>query len=331
MKNANILRIVVTTAVVVLAIVLAWLAWNHYMLSPWTRDARLRAEVVRIAPDVAGRVSQVLVADNQAVGQDQLLYVIDPQPYELAVAAAQADLAVAEAAARNAGASVVAASAGIAASSAERQMRQQQAQRRAGLGDLVSREARDDAAAQARAASAGVARAQANRQAASASQQQALAAVEQARVSLAQAELALQRTQVRAPRAGMVTNPDVRQGDWAAVGQPRMALIGAGSIWVYAYFEETKLPAIAVGDAVDIQLMAGGTHLRGQVESIASGIADAASPTADNLLADVQPTFNWIRLAQRIPVRVRIDPASVPSGTLLAAGMSASVRVLPAR
>lgn len=128
-----------------------------------------------------------------------------------------------------------------------------------------------------------------------------------------------------------MTNLDVRQGDWASAGQARMALVGTQSMWVYAYFEETKLPAIHVGDVVDIQLMAGGTHLRGRVEGIATGIADAASPTADNLLADVQPTFNWIRLAQRIPVRVGIDPSSMPEGTLLAAGMSASVRVLPTR
>lgn len=331
MKNANVVRMSITAVVVLLALLLAWLAWHHYILSPWTRDARVRAEVVRIAPDVPGRVSQVLVQDNQMVEQGQLLYVIDPQPYELAVASARADLAAATAAARNAGASVAAASAGIAASAAEQQMRQQQAARRAGLGDLVSREARDDAAAQARAATAGVAQAQANRQAASAGQQQALASVEQASVALARAELELQRTQVRAPRAGTVTNLDVRQGDWASAGQARMALVGTQSMWVYAYFEETKLPAIHVGDVVDIQLMAGGTHLRGRVEGIATGIADAASPTADNLLADVQPTFNWIRLAQRIPVRVGIDPASMPEGTLLAAGMSASVRVLPTR
>jgi multidrug resistance efflux pump len=331
MKNTNLVRMSITTVVVLLAALLAWLAWHHYMLSPWTRDARIRAEVVRIAPDVAGRVSEVLVQDNQRVEQDQLLYVIDQEPYELAVASARADLAAANAAARNAGASVAAASAGIAASAAEQQMRQQQAARRAGLGDLVSREARDDAAAQARAATAGVAQAQANRQAATAGQQQALASVEQAAVNLAKAELALQRTQVRASRAGTVTNLDVRPGDWASAGQARLALVGSESMWVYAYFEETKLPAIAVGDAVEIRLMAGGVRLRGQVEGIATGIADAASPTSDNLLADVQPTFNWIRLAQRIPVRVRIDPDSVPKGTLLAAGMSASVRVLPKR
>ena len=330
MKAEKLIRVSITAAVVALAALVAWLAWQHWMLSPWTRDARLRAEVVRIAPDVAGRVSEVAVADNQAVAQGDVLYVIDPEPYRLAVAAAKADLAAAEAAARNAGASVAAASAGISASAAEQAMRQQQAQRRAGLGDLVSREARDDAAAQARAATAGVAQARANAQAASASQQRALAAVEQARVALERAELDLSRTVVRAPRAGTVTNLDVRVGDWASAGQPRLALVGSEQLWIYAYFEETKLPGVHVGDAVDIRLMAGGTHLRGRVEGVATGIADAASPTADNLLADVQPTFNWIRLAQRIPVRVSIDPASVPEGILLAAGMSASVRVLPA-
>lgn len=228
-ESANLLRVSVTAVIVGLAALVAWLAWQHYMLTPWTRDARLRAEVVRIAPDVAGRVVEVAVTDNQPVQAGQLLYAIDPEPYRLAVAAARADLEAARAAARNAGASVAAASASITASVVEQAMRQQQAARRAGLGDLVSREARDDAAAQARAASASVAQAQANRQAASASQQRALAAVAQAEVALARAELDLERTRVLAPRAGTVTNLDVRSGDWASAGQPRLALVGTRS------------------------------------------------------------------------------------------------------
>ena len=328
MKTDSVVRLSITAGVVGAAVLLAVLAWNHYMLSPWTRDARVRAEVVRVAPDVAGRVVEVLVHDNQPVNAGDVLYVIDPEPYRLAVAAAEADLMAAKAAARSAGATVTAAQAGVQASDADRRMRQNQAERRAGLGDLVSREARDDAAAQARAAQAMLQQARASQHAAGASAQRALAAVRQAEVALENAQLQLSRTQVRATRDGVITNLDVRKGDWASTGQARLALVGRDAMWIYAYFEETKLPAIAVGDAVEIRLMAGGVPLRGEVEGIATGIADAASPTADNLLADVQPTFNWIRLAQRIPVRVRIDPASVPANTTLAAGMSATVRVI---
>lgn len=106
-----------------------------------------------------------------------------------------------------------------------------------------------------------------------------------------------------------------------------MALVQRDDIWIYGYFEETKLPQVHVGDPVDIRLMAGGMHLRGHVDSVAVGIADGASPTSDSLLAQVEPTFNWIRLAQRVPVRVRIDASSIPSGAVLAAGMSATLVV----
>jgi multidrug resistance efflux pump len=111
-----------------------------------------------------------------------------------------------------------------------------------------------------------------------------------------------------------------------------MALVRNDSLWIYGYFEETKLPLIHPGDAADIRLMSGGRALHGTVEGIARGITDADNPTNSNdLLADVSPTFNWIRLAQRVPVRVRIDPASVPADTVLAAGMTASVTVHPRR
>ncbi|HEY8328050.1 MAG TPA: HlyD family efflux transporter periplasmic adaptor subunit, partial [Rhodanobacter sp.] len=163
--------------------------------------------------------------------------------------------------------------------------------------------------------------------AASASQRRAVVAVRQARIALERAQLDLARTEVRAPSDGTITNLDVRAGDFADAGKPRMALVEHDDIWIYGYFEETKLPKVHVGDPVDIRLMAGGVRLRGHVDSIATGIADAASPTSDNLLAQVEPTFNWIRLAQRVPVRVRIDESSIPRGAVLAAGMSATLVV----
>ncbi len=327
MKTASLIRGGVTCGVVLLVAVLAYLVWHQYMLSPWTRDARLRAEVVRVAPDVPGLVSRVAVQDNQPVRRGDLLFVIDPERYQLAVAQAEADLRAAEAAARAAGASTSAASAGASASLAEYQMRQAQAQRRAQLDGVVSRESQADARALAQAAQASWKQAQAGTHAAGASQQQAAAALQQAQVALARARLDLARTEVRASADGTITNLDVRVGDYAAAGTPRMALVGSQGMWVYGYFEETKLPKIRRGDAVDIRLMAGGLHLRGKVEGIATGIADAAGPTGQNLLAEVEPTFNWVRLAQRVPVRVSIDPASIPDGAVLSAGMSATLVV----
>jgi multidrug resistance efflux pump len=325
MKTASLIRGGVTCVVVLLAAVMAYVVWHQYMLSPWTRDARLRAEVVRIAPDVPGLVTEVAVQDNQAVRKGELLFVVDPDRYQLAVAQAEADLSAAEAAARAAGASVSAASAGANASQAEYLMRQEQAQRRAQLSGVVSREAQADARAMAQAAQANWKQAQASTHAASASGQQAGAALQQARVALERARLDLARTQVRASADGTITNLDVRVGDYASAGTPRMALVARQGMWVYGYFEETKLPKIRRGDPVDIRLMAGGVHLRGKVEGIATGIADAAGPTGQNLLAEVEPTFNWVRLAQRVPVRVSIDPESIPDGAVLSAGMSATL------
>lgn len=327
MRTPNLIRLSTTALIVLLAAFVAWMAWNHYMLSPWTSDARVRAEVTRVAPDISGRVTTVMVQDNQQVNAGDVLFIIDPERYRLALEQAEADLQSARAGAAAAGADISAAAAGTKASQTELAMRQAHAKRRAALGDVISGEDRDDAHSSVSAAQANLQQAQAAQQSANASQQQAIASVRQAEVALAHAQLELERTVVRAPLNSTVTNLDVRVGDYADAGQARIALVTTGTFWIYGYFEETKLPKIHVGDAVDIRLMAGGVQLKGMVESISNGIADAASPKADNLLADVQPTFNWIRLAQRIPVRVRIDSASTPDDLRLSAGMSATLRV----
>lgn len=329
MKIPALIRFALTAIVVLVAALLAHALWRHYMLSPWTRDGRVRAEVVRIAPDVSGLVDAVAVRDNQHVKRGDLLFSVDRKRYELALEKARANLAVAQAQARAAGASLSAAAATQAASEAEFQMRRAQAERRARAAAVISAEARSDAEATARSAQADVHRSAALRGQATAAQAQAVATVEQAQAALDLAELDLQRTQVRATADGYITNLEVRVGDYAQAGGARLALVRDDAMWVYGYFEETKLPRVHVGDRADIRLMSGGLMLHGQVEGIARGIADSDNPTGTSLLADVSPTFNWIRLAQRVPVRIRIDPASVPQGTLLAAGMTATVSVHP--
>ncbi|WP_295940030.1 HlyD family secretion protein [uncultured Xanthomonas sp.] len=329
MKTPALIRFALTAIVVLVAALLAHALWRHYMLSPWTRDGRVRAEVVRIAPDVSGLVDAVAVRDNQHVKRGDLLFSVDRKRYELALEKARANLAVAQAQARAAGASLSAAAATQAASEAEFQMRRAQAERRARAAAVISAEARSDAEATARSAQADVHRSAALRGQATAARAQAVASVEQAQAALDLAELDLQRTQVRATADGYITNLEVRVGDYAQAGSARLALVRDDAMWVYGYFEETKLPRVHVGDRADIRLMSGGLMLHGHVEGIARGIADSDNPTGTSLLADVSPTFNWIRLAQRVPVRIRIDPASVPQGTLLAAGMTATVSVHP--
>ncbi len=323
------LRFLLTASVVLAAALLGRALWQHYLYAPWTRDGRVRAEVVRVAPDVSGLVSAVAVRDNQQVHRGELLFRIDPTRFRYAVDQAQANLAAAKAGARAAGANISAALASAAARREEYRMRQSQAQRRRRLGSVISQEARSDAAASANAARASWRQAQAGGHQASATQQQAAAAVEQAQVALDRARLDLERTEVRAPVDGYVTNLDIRAGDYAAAGTPRLALIDSHSYYLYGYFEETKLPQLHVGDPVDIRLLAGGLQLKGTITGIARGVADRDNPAGGNLLAEVNPTFNWVRLAQRVPVRIAIDSAHLPPDTVLAAGMTATIEVHP--
>ncbi|KLD77652.1 HlyD family secretion protein [Xanthomonas hyacinthi] len=327
MKIPALIRFGLTAAIVLIAALLAHALWRHYMLSPWTRDGRIRAEVVHIAPDVSGLVDAVAVADNQHVKRGDLLFSIDRRRFELALEQDRADLASAQAQTRSATASISAAVASQASSEAAFQMRHAQAERRARAASAYSDEDVSDADATARSAQADLHRSIAERDEAGATRAQAQATVAQSQAAVDLAELDLQRTQVRATADGYITNLDVRVGDYAQAGSARLALVRDDAMWVYGYFEETKLPRVHVGDRADIRMMSGGVLLRGRVEGIARGIADSDNPTDTTLLADVSPTFNWIRLAQRVPVRVRIDPASVPKDTILAAGMTATVTV----
>ena len=325
------LRFLLTAVVVIVALVLCRALWEHYMYSPWTRDGRVRAEVVRIAPDVSGLVTRVPVLDNQDVKKGDVLFEIDPTRFRIALQQAEANLEAAKASARAAGANIDAVLASAAARKAEYDMRSEQARRREPLAEVVPKEERTDAKSAAETARAVWQQAQASGHQASAAREQAEAAVVQAQVAVDRAKLDLERTEVRAPVDGYVTNLDVRVGDYAATGTPRLALIDRHSYYIYGYFEETKLPHLRVGDVVDIRLMSGGTHLKGRIVGVARGITDRDNPTGKDLLADVNPTFNWVRLAQRIPVRIQIDESTVPQGVVLAAGMTASIDVHPRR
>jgi len=327
----SLLRFALTSLVVAFALVLGHALWKHYLYSPWTRDGRVRADVVRVAPDVSGLVSAVAVRDNQFVRRGDVLFVVDQARFRNAVDQAQANLAAAQAAARAAGASISAAAAGAAARHAEYEMYAAQAERRQRIGGVISQEDRNDATATASAARATWQQAQASGHQASAAKEQAAAAVEQAQVALDRAELDLARTEVRAPVDGYVTNLDLRAGDYAAAGAARLALVDSHSYYVYGYFEETKLPQLHVGDPVEIRLMAGGAPFKGTITGIARGITDADNPAGADGLADVNPTFNWVRLAQRVPVRVAIDTDHLPPGTVLSAGMTATLVVHPHR
>ncbi|AYF87848.1 HlyD family secretion protein [Pseudomonas sp. JS3066] len=281
MSLKRIISVGATLLILALAVVLVRTLWQHYMDSPWTRDGRVRADVINIAPDVAGLVVDVPVRDNQQVEAGDLLLRIDPSHYAVVVEQAEAL---------------------VAARKAALAMRKVNADRRAEMDDLVvSRESREDAGHLAAAALA--------------EYQEAVSALDAAKLNLA-------RTEVRAPVAGHITNLNVYKGDFAERGEASMALVDEQSYYVNGYFEETRLPRIKVGDLAELRLMSG-ERLTGRVDSIARGIYDRDNPESRELIADVNPTFNWVRLAQRVPVRIHLD--EVPEGVLLAAGMTCTV------
>jgi RND family efflux transporter MFP subunit len=152
----------------------------------------------------------------------------------------------------------------------------------------------------------------------------ARAKLAQEHASLALAQLNLKRSVVRAPSDGHITHLNVFTGDYAAAGKPMLSLV-SDAFYVEGYFEETKLDGIHVGDPVSIHLLRDGPTLHGHVESIASGIANLDERSGKNLLAQVKPTFSWVRLAQRVPVRIALD--SVPKDVKLASGMTCTVVV----
>ncbi|HCN44291.1 MAG TPA: efflux transporter periplasmic adaptor subunit [Pseudomonas sp.] len=277
--------LIATLLVLAAAVAIGRQLWVNYMTTPWTRDGRVRADIINVAADVPGYVVDVPVKDNQLVKKGDVLLRIDPEHYEVAVRQAEAL---------------------VASRKATWEMRKVNASRRADMDNLViSKENRDDASNIANSA---------------------LADYQQAQAQLAAAQLDLKRTSILATVDGYVTNLNVHRGDYARTGEAKMAVVDKDSFWVYGFFEETKLPHVRVGDHAELQMMSGEV-LQGHVESISRGIYDRDNPESRELIADVNPTFNWVRLAQRVPVRIHID--EVPDGFLLAAGTTCTVIVRP--
>jgi len=273
-----------TAFTLLVAGLLGWLLWRYYVLSPWTRDGRVRVETVPVAAEIYGKVSEVAVVENQFVHRGDVLFVIDPEEFRLALAKAAAILKSRQ---------------------EEMTLRQTLAQRRTRLSvEGISQEEQQTAESAAAIAAA---------------------AYQEAQAQYDLAKLNLERTTVRSPANGYVDNLRLRVGNYATVGQPKLAVIDSDSFWVCGYFEETKLPRLHSGDPAVIKLMGVGPTLSGHVESISSGIADQNGSTDIQGLANVNPVFYWVRLAQRIPVRIHLD--NVPEGIHLAAGMTCSITV----
>ena len=287
--KAGFMRNLITLgAVVVAGLVLASM-FREYLFQPWTRDGHVRAQIIKITPRVGGPITELPIHDNQLVAKGDLLFRIDQRTYKLAIEQAEAKLKQAQ---------------------ASELVQQDQAKRGRDLykkdkgaiseQSLVRKE-NDLLVAQAD--------------------------VDVAEANLHAAKLDLEFTEVRAPVDGYVTNLLLRYGSQTVANQPALALIDINSFWVHGYFKETQIENIRPDNKVVIKLMTWpDVALEGVVESMGWGIAQQDGAPAADLLPAINPSFDWIRLAQRIPVRVRLT--SVPEEVELRVGTTASVFVM---
>jgi multidrug resistance efflux pump len=340
-RSTKIRPFLITLAAVALAGLLGWAMWGVYMGGPWTRDATVRAYVVTMAPEVAGRIVELRVVDNKYVRKGDLLLVIDPTNFEIAVSQSAAAVQQAQANVQNIDAQMNVQQAQIDASQAQLRLgraalvfAQQQAERyqklaKDGWGTVQNAQ---QFTSQLHQQEATVQSAQENlnqtlRQVETLKAQRlsAEAGLAQAKAQLNQAQVNLERTRILAPVDGYVTNLLAQLGDFVNVGVNAISLVDANSFWVDGYFEETNLVPIRVGDPAQIKLMGHGQIVRGHVDSIARAINVANAQPNSQGVATVNPIFTWVRLAQRIPVRIHID--EVPPDIILTAGMTATVEI----
>ena len=349
-----------TGAIVLIAAAAVLLKYWDYMVHPWTRDGQVRADVVQVTPRVSGPVVNLPIRDNQYVETGDLLFEIDPRTFrasldqahaqldqtgdnvtalEMQVEAARAGVEVSRGDIEQARSSIAQLDATIAKNQAEyeRQLEllpqnatSQKSVERTKANYEVSLQQRISAVAghsQAKSAltksQAELAEAEANLGAVGESNPQrrnALAAVRQAGLNL-------EFTQMRAPVDGYVTNLNLTLGSQAVANQPALALVDVASYWVSGFFRENTIAGIQPGDRATVTLMSyDDTPIEGYVDSIGWGIAQDDGSTGFELLPNIDPTFEWIRLAQRVPVRIHLT--DVPDHIKLRVGTTCSVLVM---
>ena len=335
------LPLLITLFTIAAAAGLGWAMWDAYMGAPWTRDGTVRAYVVTMAPEVAGRIVELPVADNQLVRKGDLLMVIDPTDYRIAVSQAEAAVQQGQASVQSIDAQMAVQEAQIGATQAQVNQAQaalvfaqQQAARYSTLAkeswgsvqnaqQYMSQLHQQEAAVESAQASLKLAQRQV--ESLKAQRAGAEATLAQADARLSQSRVSLERTRIASPVNGYVTNLLTQLGDFATAGQNKISLVNTDSFWVDGYFEETNLGSIHIGDPAEVKLMGYSQIVRGHVDSIARAINVANAQPNTQGVATVNPIFTWVRLAQRIPVRIHID--QVPPGVVLAAGMTATVQI----
>jgi multidrug resistance efflux pump len=273
-----------TLAIALVAVLISLLTWQHYVNAPWTRNGTVRVQVANVAPQISGKIVELRVADNQFVHKGDVLYVIDPFDFEVAVRVSKAL---------------------VDQHAADLEVKQVESVRRQHLSNLATTPEEQQIFA--------------------GNAVQSKAAYEAAAHQLAQAELNLKRTNVVSPVDGYVTNLLLRVGDFAVTGVSNISVIDSDSFWVDGYFEETKMAQVCVGDRAEAQLMGYASPIIGHVKTITRGVSVSNAASGTQGLPNVDPIYTWVRLAQRVPVRVAID--TVPTGVPLVSGMTATVTI----
>jgi len=285
----NTTKMLMTAAVVLIAAAILVTKYWYYLTNPWTRDGQVHAQVIQIAPRISGPIVNLPIVDNQMVRAGDLLFEIDPRTFKAAVDAADADLQQAQVEAKD------------KKEEADRAIKIRKRDRGAMSQQQLERKVNDQSSAEA--------------------------AVRAASAQLEQAQLNLEFSQVKAPVDGYVTNLNLRLGSQAVANQPALALIDINSYWIHGYFREDRINGVNAGDRAIVTLMSYPDRpLEGRVDSLGWGIAQSDGSTGYNLLPNISATFEWIRLAQRVPVRVHlVDP---PKDIPLRVGTTASVMVM---
>jgi len=273
-----------TLGIALVAILISVATWQHYVTAPWTRNGSVRVQVANVAPQVAGKIVELRVADNQFVHKGDILYVIDPFDFEVAVRVAKAL---------------------VDQRAADLEVKQAEFDRRQHLSDLATTPEEQQIFAGNAA--------------------QAKAAYEAAVHQLAQAQLNLKRTSVASPVDGYITNLLLRAGDYAVIGTSNISVIDSNSFWIDGYFEETKMARVCIGDRAEAQLVGYARPVLGHVATVTRGISVSNAAAGTQGLPTVDPIYTWVRLAQRVPVRLAID--AVPPDVPLVSGMTATVTI----
>lgn len=326
-------RKLVALLLLTISVIVVSIAYYRYTNTPWTRHGEVQADIIRVAPRISGMISEVLVKDNQPVKKGDVLFVIDPEPYQLRVVEAEVNLKQIGLEVDQLRATVTITEEELTQAREDLQYSGENAQRIKVLSErgAASKDAADKARTRLAVAKAEVNRAKANllkAKTALGDQEEENVRIQAARIKLSYAKLDLGYTRVKATVNGFVVNVKIGAGDYGQIGVPLVAVVDEASLRISAMYRENQLAKIAVGDSARVVLMsAKKKKLSGKVRSLGTAIAPPETTSANNLVPSIPAIFDWIRLPQRVPVIIVLDPEQ-DTGHIIP-GMTASVTVRP--